>query len=579
MKLSTLSAAAGALLCLAPSAAADLTSYSQDFEAADPMNPTALSDVGFGVFGNVFDAAGAFLYGYGTFPAPNGGASFSAVASGSAGAAQGTQYINVYSDYNNQDHAAGHYIEANVFQEQTIGTADLGNTWTFNFDYLKSPDVVNGDGDTTTLAFIKVLKSSDGSFAELAFETLDTTNASTSTWAGGTLMVTIDPSWDNELLQFGFASTATAFNDSGRFYDNITFDAPGSMPPQLTEYSQDFEALDMLDPMALSADGWGIFANVFDPTLSFLYNYGVFPAPNGGAGFSAVATGDGGPFQMTQYMNTYSDYANQDHAAGNIINALIFQEQVIGAANVGQTWRFTFDHRKNPTSTNGDGTATTQAFVKVLKISDGSFATLFEKEFDSTGIPDTVWASMALDVLIDPTFAGEIVQFGFSSFATNFDDTGRFYDNLDWSEVTAPGFGEIICIGNPGSTGVPASLRAIGSATASDNNLTLAVDSLTPNALGYFVHSTGTSVVYGPGGSQGNLCIVGGPLGRFSSDVQNSGGAGTVAFSPDLTMFPLPGGPIAVMAGETRNFQYWTRDVIATGSTSNFSSAVSVMFN
>ena len=578
MKISTLSA--GALLCLAPSAAADLTTYNQDFEAADMASPTALSDVGFKIFANVFDAAGSFLYGYGTFDAPNGGAGFSAVASGSAGAAQGVQYINTYSDYNNLDHGNGNFIEANIFQEQEIGSADLGNTWTFDFDYLKSPNVVNGDGNTTTIAFIKVLKRSDGSFAELAFETLDTTSASTTIWAAGSLSVTIDPSWANELLQIGFANTATAFNDSGRYYDNISFDAPGAMSPQLMAYSQDFEALDIMDPMALGADGWGVFANVFDASLNFLYGYGVFDAPNGGAGFSAIATGDGGPFQMTQYISAYSDYNNTDHGIGNIINALVFQEQPIAAANVGQTWRFGFDHRKDPLTVNGDGGTTTQAFVKVLKTSDGSFATLFENQFDSTNIPDTAWASMALDILIDPAFAGELLQFGFSSFATNFEDSGRFYDNLDFNEVVAPGLGEVICIGNPGSTGVPSTLTVTGSTIAADNNLTLSVESLTPNSVGYFIHSTGSTVVINPGGSEGNVCVGGGALGRFNAFVQVSSATGSVSFSPDLTMFPLPSGPIAVLAGDVRNFQYWTRDAsMSGGATSNFSSAMSITFN
>ncbi|QDV10011.1 hypothetical protein Poly30_55720 [Planctomycetes bacterium Poly30] len=579
MKLPLLTAAASTLFCLAPNAAADLTTYNQDFEAADIMSPTALSDVGFVVFANVFDSMGGYLYGYGTFPAPNGSGAFSDVASGSAGAAQGTQYINAFSDYNNGDHANGNVIEANVFQEQVIGAGDVGNTWTLDFDYLKSPNVINGDGNTQTIAFIKVLKQSDGTFATLALDTLDTTNASTSTWASGSLSVFIDPSLAGELLQFGFASTATNYDDSGRYYDNISFDGPGGQPPTLTAYAQDFESLDMMSPTALGADNWDIFANVFDSGGGYLYGYGVFDAPNGGAGFSAIATGDGGPFQMAQYLNAYSDYGNMDHGIGNVINANVFQEQTVGAANAGETWRFSFDYRKNATVTNGDGATTTQAFIKVIKVSDGSFATLFLNEFDSTSASTNAWASTALDILIDPTYAGEVLQFGFSSFATNYDDSGRYYDNVDFNVVANPGFGEIICLGNPGSTGVGSFLTVGGSTTASDNNLILTVDSLTPNSLGYFIHSTGSNVVYNPGGSAGHVCIGGGALGRFNGNVLNSGAAGTVTFNPDLTSFPLPGGAIAVVAGDTRNFQYWTRDISMSGPTSNFSSAVSVMFN
>ncbi len=578
MKLFTKGAAL-ALVALAPNAAAQLTSYSQDFEGLDIASPTALDGDGWKIFANVFDPAGGYLYGYGTFGAPNGGAGFSAIATGDGGAAQGAQYINAYSDYGNSgEHMNGNLVEANLFQEQTIGAGDVGNTWTFAFDYLKNPTPVNGDGGTTTIAFIKVLKISDGSFATLAFPTIDTTAASTAAWTSDSIDLLIDPTWAGELLQIGFASTATNFDDSGRFYDNITFDAPGSMPPALSAYSQDFESLDMTDPAALTADGWKIFANVFDGmTGGFLYGYGVFDAPNGGAGFSAVASGDGGPFQMSQYMNIYSDYGNSgEHTNGNVVNALVFQEQPIGAADEGNTWRLSFDHRQNPLVVNPAMTVTTQAFVKVLKTSDGSFATLFEAQFDSTDSSADAWASMALDVLIDPAYVGELMQFGFSSFATNFEDSGRYYDNLDWGQVMNPSLGTIACLGNPSSANVGALLEATGSDVAADNDLTLTVSDLQLNAMGFFIHSAGDVFVYNPGGSDGHLCIASFDMGRFNANVLNSGAGGSVSLGIDLTSLPTTAGPLAVLAGDTRNFQYWSRDTTAGGS--NFSSAVSITF-
>ncbi|QDV06570.1 hypothetical protein Poly30_20800 [Planctomycetes bacterium Poly30] len=574
----TLPAAAAALLALAPSAAADLTTYTQDFEGLDIASPTALDADGWKIFANVFNATGGYLYGYGTFAAPNGGPGFSAIASGLGGAAQGAQYVNAYSDYNNVDHGNGNYIEANLFQEQTIGAADVGNTWTFDFDYLKAP-FTNGDGDSTTIAFIKVLKLSDGSFSTLAFPTVDTTGASDINWASGSISLTIDPTWAGELLQVGFSSTATAYNDTGRYYDNISFDAPGSMPPSLSPYAQDFENLGLADPAALAGDSWNIFANVFDPMGGYLYGYGVFDAPNGGAGFSAIATGDGGPTQMLQYLNAYSDYGNADHANGNVINANVFQEQTIGAVDVGNTWRFAFDYRKNATVTNGDGATTTQAFIKVIKVSDGSFATLFLNEFDSTSASTAAWASMALDILIDPTFAGEVLQFGYSSFATNYADSGRYYDNIQWGPVSNPGLGSIVCLGNPTSTGFDAPLTAVGSDVAADNDLTLNVDGLPMNAIGYFVHSSGGQLVYNPGMSEGHICIASFDMGRFSMTPQNSGAAGSVSMAIDLTSLPTTSGPLAILAGDTRSFQYWTRDTaMGGGATSNFSSAISITF-
>ncbi len=214
--------------CLFTSAAsADLSDYSQDFDSMSIGDGAALTNDGYKVFGNVFDATtGAYKYGYGPFDAPNGGAGFSAVASGEGQNGAADQYINIYSDYNNGDHANS-YIDALVFQEQTIGSGNAGpgKSAVLSFDFLKNPTVNNGDGDTTTFAFIKVLDSLGGSFATLGQVEFDTTAASTSLWAKGSISLDIDAAWDGQLLQFGFRSYATNFNDSGRFYDNVQFSA------------------------------------------------------------------------------------------------------------------------------------------------------------------------------------------------------------------------------------------------------------------------------------------------------------------------------------------------------------------
>ncbi len=199
---------------------ADLTPYSQDFEGLIASSPTALSGDGWEVFGNVYDPLGGFIGGYGPFPAPNGGPAFSAIASGDAGPAQGSQYLNVYSDYNNAAHASGNYLEALVLQQQTVGAGDVGKTISLSFDYRANPS--NGAGvDSTTLAFIKVLKQSDSSFDELGLVQFDTTSALE--WQSQSITLVISPEWAGELLQFGFQSYSTNFNATGRFYDNIVF--------------------------------------------------------------------------------------------------------------------------------------------------------------------------------------------------------------------------------------------------------------------------------------------------------------------------------------------------------------------
>ena len=111
----------------------------------------------------------------------------------------------------------------------------------------------------------------------------------------------------------------------------------------LTTYAQDFEALVQAAPGALAADGWKVFGNVFSPDHSvYYYGYGTFPAPNNAGGFSGIDfTPD--PGHAAQDLVIFSDYNNGDHAAGNQIEANVFQEQTVAAADVGRTWTFRFD--------------------------------------------------------------------------------------------------------------------------------------------------------------------------------------------------------------------------------------------
>ena len=204
------------------SAKADLTAYSQDFEGMTVSDGDALANDGWKVFGNVFDGGGGYQYGYGVFDAPNGTGGFSELASGEGGAEQGNNQLNIFNDYNNADHANNPTwtIESNVFQEQVIGSADLGTTWQFLFDYKASADA-GPESPSTAAAFFKVLDPNAG-FSLVAFPTFDTTTAPT-TWGTGSIDITIDSGWEGNILQFGFINTSVNFSDTGVFYDNINF--------------------------------------------------------------------------------------------------------------------------------------------------------------------------------------------------------------------------------------------------------------------------------------------------------------------------------------------------------------------
>jgi hypothetical protein len=201
-----------------------------------------------------------------------------------------------------------------------------------------------------------------------------------------------------------------------------------ALPPghaALFNYSQDFETLNQADPAALSTDGWLIFANVYDTDKTTLIDdYGIFVAPNGGAGFSTItATSD------NQQLKTFSDYTNDYndntiYRDGEWIEALVFQQQIVSAADVGSIWSFTFDVKQ------GD------------QVPDSS-STAFLRTSTSGSILDTTaygmdWGTETLSLLIDSSMVDQMLQFGFSSTATGYTASGVLYDNISFSSTVIP---------------------------------------------------------------------------------------------------------------------------------------------
>lgn len=192
----------------------------------------------------------------------------------------------------------------------------------------------------------------------------------------------------------------------------------------LGPYNQDFEGLNQADTAALGNDGWLVFGNVFDPGGGYLYGYGVFPAPNDGGGFCAIAAGEGGSQQGAQQLVVFNDYNNTDHAVGNLIESNVFQEQLIGPGDVTEVWFFHWDAKMG----NLEAGSTAVAFIKTLDPNAG-YATTNFITLDMTNIP-TTWGSYLLYIFIDPSLDGQLLQFGFSSTATNYEGSGVFYDNI-----------------------------------------------------------------------------------------------------------------------------------------------------
>ena len=201
----------------------------QTFEALDINSPSVLDEEGWLVGASVTDNDGVFLYQYFAddsgvpFPAPNAEA-FSSIASGGGGENQGEQYLNVFSDYNNQEagHAVGNIITTFFYQGGNIAADELNETFRFEFDFRRADDPFGPGADVTTNAYVRILSPAPDFF--LIFEDLVDTTAATTDWVEGVaLEVTIADDLEGFIFQYGFSTSASNNEPSGVYYDNIRF--------------------------------------------------------------------------------------------------------------------------------------------------------------------------------------------------------------------------------------------------------------------------------------------------------------------------------------------------------------------
>jgi hypothetical protein len=219
---------------LVPVAGFALEQYNQNFDGFPLPSVGGLLGDSWMVYGNVWGPGWDYWYNYGPFDAPNGpvsegaGIGFSQIVEGEG---RGRQ-LNVFSDYNNANHADGAHIESLVFREQTIGPNDVTETWVFRFAAKRG----NLEGATTALAFIKTLDPGAG-YAQTNYITVDMTSIPT-TWSPYSVSIVIDPSLDGQILQFGFQVMASNYEGSGIFYDNVGFYATGPIATEEKNWSE-----------------------------------------------------------------------------------------------------------------------------------------------------------------------------------------------------------------------------------------------------------------------------------------------------------------------------------------------------
>ncbi|QDS99904.1 PEP-CTERM sorting domain-containing protein [Adhaeretor mobilis] len=229
-------------------------SYSQNFESVGlaGTDPTALAsgsegDIqpgsdgkhGWSTFVNVFDGSDNYKFGYGTNPAPNEDppAGFSQVVAGQGAGGATDQYLNAFSDYGccdlaeptQQGHGNGtDMVQTNLFQEYEVGSDDVGRAIEFSFD-IKLPggdqaaNALGASGSATAEMFIKTLDPND--FSETGRTDVDILTGiaglNDATWTNHTLNFAITSDMVGDVFQFGIESTASNFDPTGVFLDNL----------------------------------------------------------------------------------------------------------------------------------------------------------------------------------------------------------------------------------------------------------------------------------------------------------------------------------------------------------------------
>ena len=239
---------------------------------------------------------------------------------------------------------------------------------------------------------------------------------------------------------FKFSMTALALTATVAF-------APTSSAALVT-YTQDFEGMtpnqgfsdpDAVPPFVndLDADGWQIYGIVYEtnpynnPAAIIAGQYGPFPAANGDpASIQGVAIGQGGASQGDVVLSKYTDYNNRGAMdAGQYVSASTYQEQTVGAGDVGSTWRFSYDAKM------GNLVPDSSAFAYILTQDFVNGGEAFSSN-DSTNLP-AEWNRYFVDLEISADMIGDNLTFGFGATAANYNGSGIFYDNLEFAEVSA----------------------------------------------------------------------------------------------------------------------------------------------
>ena len=209
-------------------------------------------------------------------------------------------------------------------------------------------------------------------------------------------------------------------------------------------FSDDFESYPVNDGTNMGdlGGGWLLFVNVFENSpgcTPYVYGYGVFPAPNRNDAISNIVVGDTG-----NAFNVFSDYSNGDHGINRCIETNLFQERIVSSSDLG-SYTYKFD-----TQAPGALGTDVQAYGFIKLLDPNTFQTY---AFES--IPTDTAGEKTLSIELGSADEGAILQWGFSNVASNYEASGRLYDNVSF------GLRPVVPPNGPATEGIPIPLWAL----------------------------------------------------------------------------------------------------------------------
>ena len=194
-------------------------------------------------------------------------------------------------------------------------------------------------------------------------------------------------------------------------------------------FGDDFESYPTYEgevPFGTIGGDWLFFTNVFGNypgCTDWWYNYGG-DAPNGPQ-ISNIVDGNTG-----HALNAFSDYNNGNHGDGACIETNVFQERVVTSSDYG-TYTFRFDTQVPVELGVG---VETFGFIKLLDPNNDWSLDLFNEVSTVTAGVKTI------GVKLGPSEEGKVLQWGFANLASNYQASGRHYDNVTFAISTAGGY-------------------------------------------------------------------------------------------------------------------------------------------